>query len=262
MADEPSAERSAERSAEHTTLKSYEWKFVNGRLLRCSRTLPHERAVSARYDAEGRGILPRLNNEPRGGPRRRMALYKEAERVVRACANPTEVMHDVAVSQQKHDPCQLAHRSPQTEAAINWDSGQLHFLTLPSMPPSPKKISDHHDARGSWVSDDVDVGSREQRAFARPSNRSEAIQLAENLERKLQDSESDLHATQRSWQITFCEIVRQVGRTSIAVTTISFIHLLLPFSPRRCTCTVLSAVSCWIACADGTNLNSTGSMRC
>ena len=232
MADERSAERSAERSVEQTTLKSYEWKFVNGRLLRCSRTLPHERAVSARYDAEGRGILPRLNNEPRGGPRRRMGLYKEPEQlVVRACANPTEVVHDVAGSQQKHDPRQPAHRSPHTEAAINWDSGQLHFLTLPSMPPSPKNISDHHDARGSWVSDDVDVGSREQRAFARPSNRSEAIQLAENLERKLQDSESDLHATQRSWQITFCEIVRQVGRTSIAVTTISFVHLLLPISP-------------------------------
>ena len=46
-------ERAAPRAAE--------WKVVQGRLLRRSRTLPHERAVSARRDADGHGILPRLD---------------------------------------------------------------------------------------------------------------------------------------------------------------------------------------------------------
>lgn len=49
-----------------------------------------------------------------------------------------------------------------------------------------------------------------ERASSRPSNRSEAVQLSENLERKLSEYEHDYRATERTWQLAFAEVVRQV----------------------------------------------------
>ena len=49
-----------------------------------------------------------------------------------------------------------------------------------------------------------------ERASSRPSNRSEAVQLAESLERKLNEHEHDYRATERTWQLAFAEVVRQV----------------------------------------------------
>ena len=211
----------AEAGVEPASLKSYEWKFINGRLLRRSRTIPHERAVSARMDSVARDmsvardILPRLANEPGTPPRRRFAMYAEAEPRVVWTGSPSPAQESfVGPSQQPRDP--MSPRGAATRAsdtAINWSNGQLHLISSASVPPSPKRQLDAEDARNPvgarnpMVSEAV---GREQKTFSRPSNRSEAIQLAENLDRKLQDAQRDFLATQRSWQITFCEVVRQV----------------------------------------------------
>ena len=55
-------------------LRPGEWKVVNGRLLHKARSVPHERSVSARFDTEAHGILPRFANEPRSPTVRRLSL--------------------------------------------------------------------------------------------------------------------------------------------------------------------------------------------
>ena len=178
--------------------KSYEWRVINGRLMRRIRMVPHERSVSARLDAEARDILPRFANEQRGLPKAMPTMDANVN-----SRSPSNVVHQlVGGSQPKHPSC-------RANAAINWTSGQLHLIGSASMPPSPKEHQrDTTTGYGAFDADDGHV--REQKLFARPSNRSEAIQLSENLERKLQESKSDAFATQRSWQVTFCELVRQV----------------------------------------------------
>jgi hypothetical protein len=66
------------------------------------------------------------------------------------------------------------------------------------------------DASRSAGVDVLSKDARHERAVARPSNRSEAVQLAESLERKLKEYEHDHRATERTWQLAFAEVVRQV----------------------------------------------------
>ena len=77
-----------------------EWKVINGRLLHKARSVPHERSVSARYDAEAHGILPRFANQPRSPTVRRKLDIADKQQLSsgklsplpsQTCASPVRV---------------------------------------------------------------------------------------------------------------------------------------------------------------------------
>lgn len=177
------------------SVKSYEWKVVNGRLLRRSRSRPHERAVSSRWDA--RAILPRFVNEASVSPHRPGAGADLHPRGL-AAIEPTQSVVDSTTTASPRQP----QRSSRLGKAIDWSCGQLHLMCSASLPISPKLYDADADGDGAAF--------REQRSFARPSNRSEAVQLTQNLDRRLSEPNADFLATERAWQVTFCELVRQV----------------------------------------------------
>ena len=80
----------------------------------------------------------------------------------------------------------------------------------PSLTPSFKRASHEHKPVVTAAHD----ATEDERAHAalqrQPSNRSEAIQLAETLDRQLRGNENDFRATERHWRAAFTELVRQV----------------------------------------------------
>lgn len=183
-------------------LDSSEWKVVNGRLMRRAKSQPHERSVSARQDAAGHGILPRLSSNETKSPAARRKLLVQDEQ------SPPRVVWMSDYKNGKGSSPELSRSascggSPGSRQVNDWCAGQLHLqqlLNVGAVSPSPRETD------STTLDEEVAI-----RNFSRPSNRSEAVQLAQNLERRLQASRADFRATERSWQVTFCEVVRQVS---------------------------------------------------
>ena len=196
------------RSLSNPPLRPSEWKVVCGRLIHKSERAPHERSVSARYDlAEAsHKILPRFANESHDSPIRRK-LHIHADEIAHdpppmaTLTRPHKPAHHiadhVARSQMLADLPASAAFSASSPILDRAGSASLELLELPNRSPH------HKDALPSPL-------DAEKFALQRPTNRSEAVQLAENLDRQLDEHQGDFRAIDRVWKITFCELVRQV----------------------------------------------------
>ena len=206
----------SDQEKEH--LRASDWKVINGRLLRRSRLLPHERSVSARHD-----ILPRLANEPKSpiSKKRVVGLHRSAlpTKVTGWAAQaiePVAVMAPAglartAAARDESPPLSLKSEPPPAVGVL--PASACCSPSNYSMPTSPRKTSAPHaiDTPSPPLANGPDVAyGDDYRVYARPSNRSEAIQLTENLERQLEKHASNFRALEQTWSITFCELVRQV----------------------------------------------------
>ena len=150
---------------------------------------PHERSVSSLHDTEGHGRMPATPGKASDRPWMVLPLLPRD-----AAARETE------------DPSPF--KTPR------------HAAT--SLPNSPRRAMlrqerPAYDNLGTPVFEAASVfgthAGPEQvvyRSYSRPSNRTEAIQLAEALEQQLEATKHDVRGSEHCWAGTFRELVRQV----------------------------------------------------
>ena len=186
-----------------------EWKVINGRLIHKALSLPHERSVSSRFDAEAHGILPaeahgilpRFANDPRSPVvRRKLEVLEQQQRQEQQAwlhhrRRPSHHVADhVSSFESKSANASFLSRTDHPSAIV-WSDDRIDLLLARSAPVSQTPslgrldLAPRPTAPPGWDS--------EHRALARPSNRSEAVQLAENLERELKQHNMDFRSTQR-----------------------------------------------------------------
>ena len=163
-------------------------KVVDGKIIRQRAPRPHERSISAKHDCTGHGILPSLPPERRQGDARPWMSVPAARPPPPEDASPP------------------AARAEQPSA-------------LPSsLPPSPRKVLLVHRPAYTHLGTPNDEPELFEagpervvyRAYSRPSNRTEAIQLAAEVEARLVAAGTDARSASQCWQGALRELVRQV----------------------------------------------------
>ena len=175
-------------------------KVVDGKLVRQRAARPHERSISALHDATGHGILPSLPPERRQGDARPWMS------IPTAVPGPQEDGRDRSPAP--------SFRSHKSGAPL-----QQQPTSLPSsLPPSPRKVLLVHRPAYTHLGTPNDEPELFEagpervvyRAYSRPSNRTEAIQLAAEVEARLVAAGTDARSASQCWQGALRELVRQV----------------------------------------------------
>ena len=195
---EPSIGLASASDCSRPRLDADMWKVIDGRLLRRNRKLPHTSSVSARTDAQGHSILPKLSLcETISTSNNGSWTHVDSEQHNRG----------VDILSIETSALTLSHGviAPDVRCVRTaWTAGQLQL-----MGSCRTRLSDaRRPGQKGTACSNINVHDRQ--AFLCPSNRSEAIQLAQNLDDKLHQNHGNFLATLRSWQMAFCEMVRQV----------------------------------------------------
>lgn len=156
-----------------------EWTVINGKMVRRTRAEQRE---------PQRPHLPRVASEPQSPTvRRRLALDQPRVAPRPSTGRPVPRPHS------QIDPLAWGH---------DWSAPQLDLMHS-SLPGSPR----HSSSTVKGIPAGAGAG---ESASARNSTRSDAVRLAQLLERQLHEGEHDFRATASSWRGTFVEVVRQV----------------------------------------------------
>jgi len=126
-----SAEANETSADEHDVPNAHEWKVINGKLLRRSRILPHQRAVSSRKDSKGHGILPRLADESKSPVSKRRIISRLRESVL-AKAHAIPDWAAEAIGPFAYPPCEMRLALRKSRRANPNTASQAGTLSRPT----------------------------------------------------------------------------------------------------------------------------------